>query len=333
MSRVKLTLACYIYDRTLPLLLGKVQPEGIELNYLPLWVQETFSRMIKNREFEISEMSFGGYLESLNSPNPPFVAIPVFPSKMFRHRSIYINKNSGINDPKDLRGKRVGVPEWRQTAAIWIKGILNEYYGVPYDSVTYYVGPLENKEVSRRMAETDMLKVKQGIKIERLPQGKTLSEMLDKGEIDAVYSAQAPSSFLRGSNVKRLFENYRETEIEFYRKTEIYPIMHIIVIRRDIYEKYPWVAYNLYKAFEEAKNIAFNEIYNVSQFGVAYMFAPWIQNDFEIMRSISGDDFWPYGVSKNYKTIETFIRYSYEQGIIDKMYNPREIFAKETQDT
>jgi hypothetical protein len=331
MPNLKLTLACYIYDRTLPLLLGKAKPEGIDLIYLPLWVQETFSRMLKYKEFEVSEMSFGGYLENFYSKQ--FIAIPVFPSRMFRHRSIYINKNSKIEEPKDLIGKKVGLPEWRQTAAVWIKGILKDYYNVPYDSVTYYVGPLEATEVARRMAETDMLRVKEGIKIERIPEGKTLSGMLEKGEIDAVYAAQAPSSFIRGSNVKRLFENYREVELEYFKKTGIFPIMHLIVIRYDIYEKYPWVAYNLYKAFEESKKIAFLQIYNVSQFGVAYMFSPWIQHDFEVMKNIAGEDFWPYGISKNYKTIETFIRYCYEQGIINRMYDPKEIFSKEIQDT
>ncbi|MEM0373763.1 MAG: ABC transporter substrate-binding protein [Sulfolobaceae archaeon] len=331
MDKLRISLACYIYDKTLPLLLGKVKPAGIELIYIPLWVQETFSRMLKYKEFDASEMSFGAFLEYYETND--FVGIPVFTSRMFRHRSIYVNKNSGIESPKDLIGKKVGLPEWRQTAVVWIKGILKDYYNVPYNAVEYYVGPLENTEASRRMSETDTLKVRGNISIKRIPKGKTLSEMLEKGEIDALYSAQAPSSYIRGSNVKRLFENYREVELEYYKNTGIFPIMHLIVIRRDVYERNPWVAYNLYKAFEESKKIVFHEIYNVSQFAVAYMSAPWIEYDFEIMRRISGNDFWPYGVEKNYRVLETFIRYSYEQGIIDKIYSPKEIFAKEVQDT
>ncbi|WP_338603118.1 ABC transporter substrate-binding protein [Sulfolobus tengchongensis] len=334
-EKTRLTLACWSYDRTMALYDGTVKPEGIELNYLTLWPQETFYRMLKYKEFDVAELSFGAYVASLFE-DKPFVAIPVFPSRSFRHNSIYVNVNSGIKEPQDLIGKRVGVPEYRQTAAVWIKGILSDIYGVKPESVTYYTGPLEDPAKRRRyftvLAETDVLPKYKDIKVTRIPNGKNLSDMLANGEIDALYSALVPSSFKNyPEKVVRLFRNYRELEADYFKKTRIFPIMHVIVIRRDVYENNRWIARSLYKAFEEAKNIAFEKFTTAT--GTLHYALPWLFDHYEETVNVMGEDYWPYGLKKNYHTIETFIRYMYEQGIIPNPIKPEDLFAKEVTDT
>ncbi|MCH4815827.1 MAG: ABC transporter substrate-binding protein [Saccharolobus sp.] len=334
-EKLRLTLACWSYDRTIALYDGTVKPEGLELNYLPLWPQETFYRMLKYKEFDVAELSFGAYIASFFE-DKPFVAIPVFPSRSFRHNSIYVNVNSGIREPQDLIGRRVGVPEYRQTAAVWIKGILSDMYGVKPESVTYYSGPLEDPSRRRKfftvLAETDVLPKYKEIKVVKISDGKNLSDMLVNGEIDALYSALVPSSFKTfPDKVTRLFKNYRELEIEYYKKTKIFPIMHVIVIRRDVYEENRWIAKSIYKAFEESKNVAF-EKFTIAT-GTLHYSLPWLFDHYEETVKIMGEDYWPYGLKKNYYTIETFIRYMYEQGIIPTLVKPEELFAKEVTDT
>jgi len=335
-KKLHLTLACWLYDRTMALYDGTVRPEGIEITYLPLWPQEIFYRMLKHKEFDVSELSFGAYVASFFTEERPFIAIPVFPSRSFRHGSIYVNVNSGIKEPQDLIGKKVGIPEYRQTAAVWIKGILSDMYGVKPESVTYYVGPLEDPSRRRRyfavLAETDVLPKYKDIKVVRIPEGKYLSDMLVNGEIDALYSALVPSAYKnRPDKVKRLFENYRELEVEYFKKTGIFPIMHVIVMRRDVYEKNRWIARSLYKAFEEAKALAFERLSTAT--GTLHYSLPWLFEHYEETVRIMGEDYWPYGLKKNYHTIETFIRYMYEQGIIPHMIKPEELFAEEVRDT
>src|SRR6059036_3055429 len=250
MAKLRLTLACWNYDRTRALLEERVPIDGIELTYLNLVVEETFFRMLRHREFDIAEMSLSSYTMSLFRDNPPFVAIPVFPSRSFRHSCIYVNADSGIREPKDLIGKRIGNPEYQMTAPVWIRGILSDEYGVPVTSATYFQGGEEEPGRPEKLP----LDLPAEIQVQSIPAHKTLAQMIASGEIDALYATRAPSTFKTAPDrVRRLLENYPAAEREYFQKTKIFPIMHVIVIRRDVYEKNPWVAQSLYKALNASK--------------------------------------------------------------------------------
>lgn len=331
---LRINLACWDYDRTRPLLDGRVKTEGVDLNYIPLWVEETFSRMLKNKEFDVSEMSLSAYVSSLFTQERPLVAIPVFPSRTFRHRSIFVNASSGIKEPKDLVGKKVGVYRFRHTASVWIRGILQDNYGVPLDSVTYYSGGLERAEEDESkfwgLPSTGEKMAKSGIKINQIGESKTLSSMLENGEIDALYTARMPSTFTTGSkNIAYLFPDYVRSEMDYFSKTKIFPIMHTIVIRRDVYEANPWLAISLLKAFLEAKEMGYKALY---QTGALRYMLPWMTWEVEESRKLMGKDYWPYGFRANYDTLNTFLRYSFEQGLSERKLRPEEVFAKETLD-
>lgn len=324
MGNIRLSLACWNYDRTRALAEGRIPVDGIDLTYLNLPVEETFFRMLRFREFDAAEMSLSSYVMSLFSENPPFIAIPIFPSRSFRHSCLFINRNSGIREPQDLIGKRVGSPEYQLTAPVWIRGILRDEYVVPIESAEYFTGGQE--EPGR--AEKLKLSLPPEIHLKLIPAGKTLSKMLDAGEIDALYTPRIPSTFLHGvGNVRRLFENYSEVEKEYFRKTRIFPIMHTVVIRRDVYQKHPWVAQSLYKAFVLAQRETYRDLYEAA--ALKHML-PWLLHHVEETRGIMGEDFWPYGFEPNVRTLETFLRYSYEQGLSKRRLDPRELFAPET---
>lgn len=324
MGKLRLSMACSNYDRTRALFDGRVAVDGIELNCLGLPIEEIFFRMLRHQEFDVAEMSLSSYTVSLFAENPRFVAIPVFPSRFFRHSCVFIHRDSGIREPKDLIGKRVGVPEYQMTAGVWIRGILNDEYKVPVASVTYFHGGEE--EAGR--PEKLRLSLPPEIRLEPIPAGKILSAMLESGEIDALYTARMPSSFVRGSGkVRRLFEDYQKVEQEYYAKTKIFPIMHTVVIRRDVYEKNRWVAQSLYKAFASAQKFAYAELYDS---GALSTMLPWLTQHVEETRALMGADFWPYGLERNAQTIETFLHYSFEQGLSKRQLKPEELFAPES---
>jgi 4,5-dihydroxyphthalate decarboxylase len=324
MPLLPLTLACWDYDRTRALMDGRVQPEGIDLNYLSLGMPESFFRMLRHGEFGASEMSLSWYTRTVFSEPRPFIAIPVFPSRMFRHSSIYVHVGSGIVSPSDLRGRRVGCPEYQMTAAVWIKGILAEHYGVPVNSVSYHTGGL--KEPGRR--ET-ALELPGDIRVEPIPDGHTLSEMLEHGEIDALYTAETPVTFEQSSpNVRRLFENHAAVEHDFFLTTGLFPIMHTVVVRQDIYEQNRWIAQSLTKAFAAAQEIAYRELREMTALKVML---PWLLSHVETtVQTMGSEDFWPYGMGRNRDTLATFLRYSYEQGLSPRQLEPDELFAPET---
>jgi 4,5-dihydroxyphthalate decarboxylase len=324
MSKLRLSLACWNYDRTRALLESRIPVDGIDLTYLNLPVEETFFRMLRYHEFDVAEMSLSSYVLSLFSESPPFIAIPIFPSRFFRHSCIYINRNSGIRDPKDLIGKRVGTPEFQMTAGVWIRGILSDEYGVPVTGVEYFNGGEEQTGRPEKLK----LELPPAIRLQPIPETKTLSAMLDAGEIDALYTARMPSTFTQGSgSVRRLFEDYPAVEREYYLKTKIFPIMHTVVIRRDVYEKHPWIAQSLYKAFVLAQREVYQDLYQTA--ALKYML-PWLIRHVEDTRALMGQDFWPYAVEPNVHVLETFLRYSFEQGLSKRQLRPAELFAKES---
>jgi 4,5-dihydroxyphthalate decarboxylase len=324
MNKTRITLACWDYDRTRALESGNVQVEGVDLTYLPLRVEETFWRMLRYQEFDAAEMSFGSYLLSRDRGRPRFVAIPVFPSRAFRHSCIYVNTDAGIREPKDLIGRRVGVPEYQITMAIWARGILQYEYGLAPRQMRWFTGGEE------RPGRIDKVKhdLPEGVSIESIGTDKTLSSMLEQGEIDAMISAHMPSPFVRRSpKVGRLIPNFPNVEKDYYRRTKIFPIMHTIVLRADVYERFPWVAQSLYKAFAEAKKICQESMYEFS--ALKYMLA-WSIAEMEEEREIFGADPWPYGLEPNRHVLETLVQYTHEQGLIKKKPEIDSLFAPNT---
>ena len=323
-SRLALTLACWNYDRTRALIDGRVHVEGIDLNVVELPVEETFFRMLRHREFDAAEMSLSSYVLSLFTPERPFVAIPIFPSRVFRHSGIYINAASGIREPKDLVGRKVGNPEYQLTANVWIRGILAEHYGVPVNGVTYYTGGQE--EPGR--VEKGRLQLPSDIRIERIGPTDTLAAMLASGAIDALYAPKAPSTLrTHPQTVKRLFDDVMGVERDYFRRTRIFPIMHTLVIRRDVYEQHRWIAQSLYKAFSAAQRETYADLDETSALKTML---PWLIAHLDETRREMGEDFWPYGLEPNRHVLETFIRYSYEQGLARERLKPEQLFAPET---
>lgn len=329
--RVPVALACGDYDRTQALRDGRVRPEGVDLTYLTLPVEETFFRMTRHREFDAAEMSLSSYVLTLFESgfeagfrDAPFVAIPVFPSRMFRHSGIYVHASSGIEDPSDLAGRVVGVPEYQMTAAVWIRGILAERHRVPIGSVHYRTGGLHQPGRVEKLP----IRLPPGVRVDPVPTGQHLTEMLVTGKIDALYSARTPRPFADGRpEIRRLFSDPRAEEERYYAETRIFPIMHTVVLRRDVYEKHRWLARSLYEAFRSAKDDLGRDIGETN--ALRHML-PWLCDEVDRTRRLMGHDFWPYGLPANENTLRTFLRYSHEQGLAKRLLDPAELFAPET---
>ena len=318
------TLACWDYDRTRALAEGTVRPDGIALNYLTLPVEETFFRMARFREFDACEMSMSSYCATLHTDEPPFIAIPVYPSRFFRHSCIFVSAKSGITSPEQLRGKRVGVPEYQMTAPVWIRGILSDEYGIPVDSVEYVSGGEEQP------GRVDKLKIELpgNIRVTPIDPAKTLSRMLADGEIDALHTARAPSTFYsEPDRVKRLFPDFVERERDYWRRTRIFPIMHVIAIRRPLWQANPWMAQSLYKAFVASQRITYD---GLNETAALKTMLPWQTAMVEEVRREMGDDWWSYGLEPNRHVLDTFLRYHHEQGLSKRLLKPEELFAPQT---
>lgn len=320
MSKMRVTYAGILSDRVQDLYYGKVSPEGIELTFLALNPEQCFHRMLHNREFDASEMSFSTYIGMVAQGDCPFIAIPVFPSRMFRHSGIYLNAKSGIKKPQDLRGRRVGVPEYQMTAALWQRGMLQHEYGVEPISINWFTGGLHDPGREQMIEIAD-----RNIPIQRVT-GNSLNDMLVSGEIDALLTARTPRCFEeRNPNVVRLFPDFEQDEREYYRKTGLFPIMHTVMLRKEFHEQYPWVGASLYQAFQQAKQACLERMVEQTFLHVSL---PWLPGHVETSRRLMGDDFWPYGFEPNLKEIEAMCQYSYEQGISPRKVNPRELFIE-----
>jgi 4,5-dihydroxyphthalate decarboxylase len=305
-----LSLAINPYDHVRDL-----RPQGIDLVTLELPIEEIFFRFTKFREWDVSEMSFGKVISMMSEERPEIIALPVFLSRVFRHSAIYLGKNSNLRTPKDLEGRRVGIPEWAQTAGLYVRGLLQHEYGVDLARINWYQAGL--REPGR--VEKVELKLPRGLRISALPD-RTLLDLLVRGELDAVISARA-------LDAPRLFEDYRAAEAAYWKKTRIFPIMHVLVLRREVYERDRWIAMNLLKAFEEAKRAS---LARVSEFGLSHLPLPWVPDHVRQWREVAGEDFWPYGVAPNRPTLEAFLQYGFEQGVCRRRLSVEELFAPET---
>lgn len=326
MGKLRFSFACSDVDRMHTLMNGTVVPEGMDFNFIPLEVEEIYWRQLRHHEWDASEMSFSSYLMARSRGDDRLIGIPVFPSRMFRHSYIFINAHKGIKRPEDLIGKTIGLPEYQLTACVWIRGLLQHEYGVHPSQVRWRVG---GEETSGR-EEKLTVKLPPNIDYGHIQSNKTLNEMLDSGEIDALIAPRAPSCFINGSpNVQRLFENYPEVEMQYYKKTGIFPIMHVVAIRQDVYEQNRWVAQSLYKACLRSKELALKKLWQNVSLPVAL---PWMLGELRQLQKTMGDDWWTYGIEKNRRNIEAILQYSYEQGLSEKKLSIEEIFAAETLD-
>src|SRR5919108_6423174 len=294
---LQLTIACGDYDRTHPLIDGSIKPEGIELNWLVLPHFEIWTRMLNYNDFDASEISLSSYIIA-RTLGKPLTAIPVFPARAFRHSYIYINTRSGIREPKDLMGKRVGLAEFQQTATVWVRGMLQHEYDVKLEEIEWFTWvkkPRMQIEMPGRYS------------VRQIPPDDSADQMLFRGELDAVICANLfPSLLDPPSHVRRLFENYEEIERQYFRKTGIFPIMHSVAIRQELWEESPWMAISLFKAFQRAKEIAYERLNDTSPYKISLA---WFRQPVEQQRKILGVDPWPYGVEKNRHVVATLMNY------------------------
>jgi len=328
MAALPLTLACGPYDRTRALADGRVPVEGTDLRYIALDPEEIFFRMLGHGEFDVSELSLSSYLLTHLAGGPtggtasPLIAIPVFPSRSFRHSGVYVRDGSDVTRPEDLAGRTVGVAEYQLTANVWIRGILEEYHGVPARSVRYRTGGLNQPGRQEKIP----LDLPPDIDIAPIPPGQTLADLLAHGEIDAIYSPRAPAA-PEGARLRRLFTDSRRAEQDYYRASGVFPVMHVVVLRRRLYEANRWLAQSLMKAFEKAKGLAYADLQRTAALAVTL---PWVREEYEASVELLGPDYWSYGLVPNQAVLETFIRYADEQGMITRRPDPAELFAPET---
>ena len=321
MSRLPITIATWDYDRVRALTDGRVRVEGCDVNYITMPVEECFERAFFHGEFEVAEIGFSPFLIALSRGPTPYVAVPVFLSRMFRHSAVYIRSDRGIAGPADLRGKRIGVPEYQMSAVMWFRGFLKDQCGIEPKDINWVQAGLENP--GRR--DKFPLNLPEGFPLVSR-NDVSLSKLLADGELDGVISARTPSCFFNGHpQVRRLYPDYRAAERDYYAKTGIFPIMHALGIRRDIYDNNRWLAASLCKAFLKAKRLADAEFVETTALKIGL---PWVTAEYEATTAAMGSDFWSYGVDANRETLATMARYSYEQGLAVRLVDVDEMFAE-----
>lgn len=324
MSKLQLHFTAGLYDRLQALYTREVEPEGIDLNFVvnddP---RNIFNRMLGQQEFDVSELSLSDYLGRLGSEGErtPFVAIPIFPSRCFRHGFITVDSRKGILKPRDLEGKRVGCPRYTMTASVWIRGHLQHEYGVDLSTIKWVEGAI-NRVGDH--GEPDLVPLVRPVDISRNETGKSLSQLIDEGELDAIIGTSLPECRRTNPFVRRLFPNFREIEKAYYGRTGIFPIMHCIAIRRTTYEAHPWIAKSLFDAFCKSKQIALERMRYVG--ALRYML-PWMTDDIDEVEELFGMDHWQYGLEANRHVLEEFMQYQVEHGIIPAKIPLEKVFV------
>jgi 4,5-dihydroxyphthalate decarboxylase len=310
MSKVHITFACGLYDRMLPLYTREVQADGIDLNFLAIDnPREIFDRMSGAQEFDASEMSSSEFVTRYAAGGCPFVALPVFPSRVFRHGYIAVDRRA-VKAPKDLAAKRIGVPLYPMTAAIFIRGLLQQDFGVDLSGVRWVEGAINE---AKGHGHPTRLKLARPVDIVANTSGKSLSDLLEASDIQAIIGTSLPKAIRTNPDIVRLFPDYRAREQDYYRRTRIFPIMHLVVIRRDVYERHPFVATSLYRAFCEAKDLALEKMRHL---GTLRYMLPWMAAEIEEIDDVFGGDPWPYGIEPNRPTLEALVQYLAEQSLI-----------------
>ncbi len=326
MVDVPITIACGNYDRTKAIIDGRVKVEGCAVTYIPLYPEEIFHRQFVFQEFDVAEISMSSYIRTVAAGTSDVIAIPAFVSRTFRHSGFYVREGSGIEKPQDLKGKRVGLPEYQITAVVWMRGHLQHQYGVHPKDVHWRQGGQE--EAGRH--ERTPLKPIPGIDLQSIPEDKTLVGMLRDGELDALMTARAPSSFLAGEpHIKRLFPDTRAAEKAYFKEVGLFPIMHAVGIKKSLVEKHPWLPVSIYKAFLEAKRLAMIDLTDVNALMVTL---PWLDAEARETMAVMGNDFWRYGVKESHHDIEALAQYAFEQGLTERKVSVEELFAPSVQD-
>jgi 4,5-dihydroxyphthalate decarboxylase len=326
MAKLPLMLAMGEYDHVRDVVDGTVPVAGVDLNVLRLPIEEMFYRFLVQGEFDASEAAFGKIAALASQDDPRFVVLPVFTSRVFRHSSIYIRSDAGITEPRQLAGKRVGVPEWAQTAAVYSRGLLAHEYGVDLASIHWHQAGVNDPGRREKVA----LELPPGFRLTVVAE-RSLSQMLLAGELDAVLSARAPAPFLAADpRVRRLFADHREVELAYVRKTGIFPIMHVVALRRTVFERNRWLAMNLFKAFDEARRRSLERAADVT---ASHFPLPWVEDELRRARELFGPDPWPYGIDANRTTLDAFLRYAFEQGVCRRLLTAEALFAPEVRET
>ena len=319
MTALRITLACTVTDRTRPIVDGTVGVEGCELEPVIGEPEDLFARALRHQEFDVTELSLSSYLIVAGRDASPYIAVPAFPSRAFRHAAVYVRADRGIDRPEDLAGRTVGVPEYQQTVGLWIRGILADRHGVPPAAIHWRSGGLERPGAEERIP----VEVRGGIDLRPIDPAATLSGMLADGELDGIVSPRPPSCFEAGHpDVRRLWPDHREEERRFYLDTRLFPIMHVVAVRRGLAERHPWLPANVLRAFVEAKRRAIHDLEQTNFLRVAL---PWI--DLENVRALMGDDYWPYGVDANRGELTSAARWSFEEGLSPRLLEPEDLFA------
>lgn len=322
MTKLTLSLACAAYEHVRDVASGAVPIEGIQLVTTHGPIEELLYRTHNNREWHISELGMGSYTSQLARGERPYVALPVYTSRVFRHSSIYVRKDAGIEKPSDLNGKRIGLPEWGMAAIVYARGMLEESYGFdPYSAEWVQAGLHQPGRVDRMPPREDVRVNYTQVK------NRSLCEMLESGELDAVFSARTPDIFYQeNSPIERLFKNLQEEELAYWQRTGVFPIMHLIGVRRDVYEQHPWVVKQLCNAFEESKR---RSLARARDTAGSYYPVPLMLYAVQQAEAVAGDDFWPYGLERNRASLEAFVRYAYEHGVTQRRLEVEELFPKE----
>ncbi len=320
-STEALTFACGVYDRTLPLLTGEVRVPGADLTYVPIDdPRQIFDRLARGDEFDLAEMSLSEYICRYVADECAFVALPVFPSRVFRHSMIAVDRRK-VTGPAELAGKRIGVPLYTMTAAVYMRGLLEHDYGVDLSGVHWVQGAINHASSHGNPAAMPLLRPAD---IEQNRSGRSLSDLLDAGELDAVMGTDMPDAMRTNPELVRLFPNFRSVEQDYFRRTHIFPIMHTVVVRRSVYERDPTLGPRLYAAFAAAKDRAWERIRRVGT--LAYML-PWMIDDVDEIDRVFGGDPWPYGVESNRPTLDALMTYLFEQGLIARTVRVDDLFA------
>jgi 4,5-dihydroxyphthalate decarboxylase len=335
MSKLQITIATWDFDRVRPIMDGRVKVEGCDINFIVVPPEECFHRAWYHQEFDVTEIGLSGYIVATSRGQgigglSPYVALPVFLSRSFRCSAIYIRTDRGIETPADLKGKKIGVPEYQMTASMFARGFLSDDYGVKVEDVFWKQGGMDNPGRKDKWPNN----LPDGFPLESLPPGKTINGGLISGELDAFIGARTPKSYRDGKTpLRRLFENFEEVEKDYYRRSKVFPIMHFLGLRREIYERNPWLAFNLYKAFSEAKRISQSEMFETAALKIGH---PWIVSAAQSAQEVMGPDIFPYGVEASRPTLEAAIRYTMEQHIavrpvaIEEMFPPNTLTEPKT---